>query len=308
MSSNKQSVQAHIPKLDGSNYQVWSGKMQVFLRSQGLWNMVRESEPNLLKLAMDSKPKHIAFCRKERTEWSNHDDQAIGPIQLWLIDNLYDKVGATSFRTWKNLEDVEDAFGTPGPAIIHANFKKAISFKLTGGNPAPEIATLYTLFACLKANKAELSEFYQVMLLIKVLPVKWDLLASAYMGKNTKVEDYKFINFCNAVCAEWERQSRKKVPHHTDRLSAVKWQGKSPHFKDQKQRFNKQKANNQGDDNHNRKHLHKCRNCKGKGKAADTNHQHSHLASSSMMPVVESPLVIEGPVAATGKKPEPNRT
>jgi hypothetical protein len=71
-----------------------------------------------------------------------------------LINNLYDKVGATSYRTWKNLED---AFGTPGLAIIYADFKKAISFRLTGGNPALEIASLYTQFAHLKANKAELS-------------------------------------------------------------------------------------------------------------------------------------------------------
>jgi hypothetical protein len=55
------------------------------------------------------------------------------------------------------------------------------------------------------------------MLLIEVLPAKWDLLVLAYMRENTKIEDYKFIE-----CAEWERQSRKKVLHHTDKLSAVK--------------------------------------------------------------------------------------
>jgi gag-polypeptide of LTR copia-type len=201
-------------------------------------------------------------------------------------------VGVTSHRTWKNLEE---SFGTPGPAIIYANFKKAISFKLTGGNPALEIATLFTLFAHLKVNKAELSEFYQVMLLIEALPAKWDLLASAYMHENTKVEDYKFINFCNAMCAKWERQSGKKVPHHTNKLSAVKWKGKSPHFKDQKQKSDKQKANDQGDDNHDRKCLYKCGNWKGKGKAADTDHQHSHLASSSVMPVVETPPSVPTP-------------
>jgi hypothetical protein len=106
--------------------------------------MVRESEPNLPELAEGSKPEHIAFCKKECTDWSNCDNQAIGLIQLWLIDNLYDKVGATSYRAWKNLEE---SFGTPGLAIIHTNLKKAISSKLTGGNPALEIASLYTLFA-----------------------------------------------------------------------------------------------------------------------------------------------------------------
>jgi Domain of unknown function (DUF4219) len=46
-SNNKQSIKTHMPKLDSSNYQVWAGKMTVFLRSQGLWNMVRGFEPNL---------------------------------------------------------------------------------------------------------------------------------------------------------------------------------------------------------------------------------------------------------------------
>jgi hypothetical protein len=130
---------------------------------------------------------------------------------------------------------------------------------------------------------------------MKALPAKWDSLASAYMCKNQKVEDYKFITFCDAMCAEWERQSGKKVPHHADKLSTVKHKGKSFHFKDQKQESNKQKANDKGDDNHNRKCLHKHGNCKGKGKAADTDHQHSHLSSSSMMPVVETPPPVPTP-------------
>jgi Domain of unknown function (DUF4219) len=74
LSNNKQSIETHIPKLDGSNYQVWAGKMQVYLRLQGLWNMVRGSEPNLPKLAEGAKPKHVTFCKKKRLNWSNHDD------------------------------------------------------------------------------------------------------------------------------------------------------------------------------------------------------------------------------------------
>jgi Domain of unknown function (DUF4219) len=68
-SNNKQFVKAHVPKLDGLNYQVWAGKMQAYLRSQGLWNM----ENNPPNLAEGSKLKHIAFCKKERLDWSNCD-------------------------------------------------------------------------------------------------------------------------------------------------------------------------------------------------------------------------------------------
>ena len=127
------------------------------------------------------------------------------------------------------------------------------------------------------------------MLLIEVLPAKWDLLASAYMHEHTQVEDYKLIAFCDAVYAEWERQYGKKILQHADKLSAVKRKGKSLQYKDQKQKSDKQKANDQGDDNHDRKHPHKHGNHKGKGKTADIDHQHSHLASSSIVLVVESP-------------------
>ena len=261
--SSKQSVEMHIPKLDGSNFQVWSRKMQAYLRSQGLWNMVRGMQQNPPELGKGSKPDAIALRKKEKIEWSNCDEQVIGIIQLQLIDNLYDKVGLTSYQTWKNLEE---AFGTPGLAIIHADFKKAINFTLSGSNFAPEIANLYTLFAQLKANKAELPEFHQVMLLIEVLPAKWDLLVSTYMWENTKVEEYKFIAFCDAVCAEWERQYGKKILQHMDKLSAVKHKGESPQYKDQKQKSEKQKANDQGDDNHNRKHPTNVVTIKVKGK------------------------------------------
>ena len=72
----------------------------------------------------------------------------------------------------------------------------------------------------------------------------------------------------------------------------MKHKGKSPQYKDQKQKSDKQKANDQGDDNCDRKRPHKCGNHKGKGKAADIDHQHSHLASSSIVPVVKSHQIL----------------
>jgi hypothetical protein len=78
--SFKQSIKNHISKLDGSNFLVGAGKMQAFLRSQGLWNMVRRLEPNLPELGEGSKPDAIALCKKEWLDWSNCDIQAIGII------------------------------------------------------------------------------------------------------------------------------------------------------------------------------------------------------------------------------------
>ena len=131
---SSKSVEAHVPILDGANYQVWAVKMTAFLRSQGLWNIVRsiESNPPELDPAV-YKPVDIAIRNKERLEWSNRDDQALGAISLRLSPNLMNHIGTTSYRTWKNLEDT---FGKPGPAMIYADFRQAINFKLSGGNSA----------------------------------------------------------------------------------------------------------------------------------------------------------------------------
>jgi Domain of unknown function (DUF4219) len=80
MSSNNQSIETHVSKLDGSNFQVWAGKMQVYLRLQGLWNMVRSLEPNTPELGEGFKPEYVAFHKKEWLDWSNRDNQEIGII------------------------------------------------------------------------------------------------------------------------------------------------------------------------------------------------------------------------------------
>ena len=87
--------------------------------------------------------------KREQREWMEKDEQALGMIQLRLSHTLYSSCGLTSYRTWRNLED---QFGKPGAAMIFADFRALMAFRLTGGNPAPEISKMVTLLERLHAN------------------------------------------------------------------------------------------------------------------------------------------------------------
>ena len=291
---SSKSVEVLVPRLDGANYQAWAMTMTAFLCAQGLWSITggRDTKPSEIAVADGATPTaaqiaQIDARRKERLDWDNRDDQALGFIQLRIAHSLYHHVGGTSYRTWKNLED---AFGKPGPAMIHADFKQAVQFKLSGGNPGPEISRLHTLLTRLTANKAGLSEFHQTMLLISALPSKWDYLASQYMMDNKDITDYKFVNFRAILISEWERQhgAPKQTQQRADKLSAVKRKGKSPEYKNQKQRTNNRPADDAGDD---RAPKRKRGPRKGKGKATQgddsSHHHHSHLSSAAVIEEVE---------------------
>ena len=99
-------------------------------------------------------------------------------IQLRLSHTLYSLCGLTSYRTWRNLED---QFGKPGAAMIFADFRALTMFRLTGGNPAPEISKMTTLLERLHANWVDFNGFVQSMILLNALPQKWDHIASVYM-------------------------------------------------------------------------------------------------------------------------------
>ena len=110
--------------------------------------------------------------RKQR-EWMEKDEQALGMIQLRLSHTLYSLCGLTSYRTWRNLED---QFGKPGAVMIFADFRALTAFRLTGGNPAPEISKMMTLLEHLHANRVNFNGFIQSMILLNALPVRGQVM------------------------------------------------------------------------------------------------------------------------------------
>ena len=75
--------------------------------------------------------EEVSERQRLQREWTEKDEQALGIIQLQLSHNLHSLMGINAYWTWRNLED---HFGTPGAAIIFADFKLLTTFRLSGGN------------------------------------------------------------------------------------------------------------------------------------------------------------------------------
>ena len=195
--------------------------MTAFLCSQHLWGVVSGRETRPLDLpsgraavaATSSSPAQLAIPapsqeevserQRLQKEWMEKDEQALGIMQLQLSHNLHSLIGIHSYRTWRNLED---QFGTPGAAIIFADFKSLTAFRLSGGNPAPEISKMVTLLGCLRVNHCEFNGFVQTMILLNALPQKWDHITSVYI-QETKVSDFNLVKLREQIIGEWEHSN-----------------------------------------------------------------------------------------------------
>src|SRR4051795_9625705 len=78
----------------------------------------------------------------------------------------------TSSELWNLLKGT---YGTSGPARAFADFKKTISFRISGnGHPSPEVNKLQNLIDQLRLDGVPLDPFIQSMILLSAIPSKWD--------------------------------------------------------------------------------------------------------------------------------------
>ena len=143
---------------------------------------------------------------------------------------------------WRN---IEDSYGKPGAALIFTDFKALNVFRLSGSNLAPEIRKMVTLLERLCANLCQFLEFVQTMILLNALPQKWDHLASVYI-QETKVENFSLVSLREQIIGKWERSNAGRASTSANKLSAVKWKGKSPRFDSQKQKTDNNKTEDKG--------------------------------------------------------------
>ena len=67
--------------------------------------------------------------------------------------------------------------GKPGKhSLIFAEFKKAITFKISRGDPASKLATQDQRYADLDRNGCALSNFICAMINIAAIPQKWETM------------------------------------------------------------------------------------------------------------------------------------
>ena len=112
-------------------------------------------------------------------------------------------------------------------------------------------------------------------------------MASVYI-QETKVKNFSLVSLREQIIGEWERSNARRASTSTNKLSAVKQKGKSPHFDSQKQKTDYKKAEDEG-----------CKPRKHRAKKPKTEkssgHSHSHLVSVAS---VEPTIVVPPPTPA----------
>ena len=122
------------------------------------------------------------------------------------------------------------------------------------------------------------------MILLSAIPDEWDHVAAYYMQTCTSVANMLFDVIRKAILAEFDHSSgsRPDQTHVADKISAINWKGKPPHFSKQKGADSSSATNNAGPSSWKKRREHK----KGKKPQGNSHHQ-SHFASMAM--VVDRP-------------------
>ncbi len=135
--------------------------MQSYLQMQDLWAVTSGEyampiEPKLTvsrtgaaTVTTPVDPAALAAYRAAFPVWKKESDKALGALTLRLAPQLRHYQGYGENTTWAALYN---AFGAPSKSAIFADFKQVVTFKLSGGNPVPEIEHVATLFSCLQDN------------------------------------------------------------------------------------------------------------------------------------------------------------
>src|SRR4051794_9996338 len=220
-----------VPLFDGSNYTVWAQGMTAALRAKGVWQVARGSEVHPSDLPSSASAAEIAARVKEQSEWDNRDDQALGLMQLKMAKSLHYHITDTmiSFDLWENLKS---SYGVSGPARLFADFKRAITFRISGnGHPAPEIIKLQNLIDQLRLEKVELSDFLQAMILLSAIPAKWDSVPATILGTK-KREELTFNLVREALVTEYDRKNTNvNSGSSAKKISNVRRKGPEPQYR-----------------------------------------------------------------------------
>jgi len=167
-------------------------------------------------------------------DWDNKDNQAYGTILLRVNPSV--AVIANSSLTAKAVWEVLHAtFGTTGPLAIFANFKNAISKKISVANPAVDIMEMYESFQCLTAANIVIPEVMQAMILLNAMPQEYDRVAQTTL-QTTKQSKLTFNYVRDAILMEYScLKANQPVKQTVSKLSAVKQKGTNPKWQPKQQ-------------------------------------------------------------------------
>ena len=216
--SGGSSLTASIPMFDGTNYQNWSRMVSAYLKTQGLWSYISgiTAEPAVVaspgSLPSGTSPSDIATherllkeyddAKTKADAWNIEDDKAMGIIALKLTPSMQYLLKKYSKETWENIKKL---FDTPRAAGIFVHFRAAINFKMDEKkDPSVQISKLQTTVDNLSANKFEINEKMQAMIVLASLPNGWDSVTATILATN-KASDLTLARIMPVLQEEWQR-------------------------------------------------------------------------------------------------------
>jgi hypothetical protein len=254
MSQDNKDLSASVPTLNGPNWIIWEAQMKAYLRTKGLWQLVtgNEQRPRDLpsgrvarpaQAATDTTPAvaavtaipfptnaEVSARSKEKMDWDNKDDQALGIITLKIAHSLRTHIGATANVTWNNLST---AFSTPGPAAIFNDFAKVVNLRIQPNrHPASEMNTMWDLFERLKAQNVDIPKVLRALILLNAIPPTLQSVVSVTL-QTKDTGELSFDDIRNDISTIYEQTVRGANPN-ANKLSAVKRKGPDPLYSKQR--------------------------------------------------------------------------
>ncbi|EEB89024.1 hypothetical protein MPER_12932, partial [Moniliophthora perniciosa FA553] len=247
---------------------------------------------NTVQVATD--PQLLLANAREQKDWDEKNDRAIGSICLRLSPSLrHHKTDSDTAATlWTTLKGTYDK---AGPGIVYADFKQAVSFKVSGNvHPLTEINKLWTLLERLKTNGVNLTGSVRAMILLNALPSSMNNVVSNQVSDND-FSNLSFTDIRDHIVGDWEHHN-PQASFDAKKLSAVKRKGKNPKFKAQQKNQSLGNTGNSYGKNYRGKRAgqkfknHKGNNQPGTPSTHNDSHGHSHIASIAD-PFVAAPAI-----------------
>ena len=83
-----------------------------------------------------------------------------------------------------------------GISSIYQDFKAAMAMKIGTSNPAKDMKTLFTYLEHHQANQVVIPEYIQGMMLLNMIPNKWDHVTAYYVQAQQTVASITFSTIC----------------------------------------------------------------------------------------------------------------
>lgn len=232
----------NVQKLNNDNYGVWSFKMELLLKKEKIWDVIKLEVPT----PVDSK-------------WLENDEQALSSIGLNIEDNQISHIrGATSAKeAWDRLKDYHQKSSLLSVVLL---FKQLASLRLTdGGDMEKHLADFADITDKLSALGEIVKDKLQCTFLLMSLPSSYNSTISALESISEKEFTVEIVK--SRLRDEYIRRRETREPDmetamkvtHRDNSNASKLENKPiikchfckklGHMKDVCRKFKKWKLN-----------------------------------------------------------------